>query len=531
VAQRPGFFLTGGLRLGSLLLALSLAACGTNPVTGKTELQFVSEASEISLGERNYAPTRQSEGGDFTLDEALTPYVNEIGQKLAAVSDRKLPYEFKVLNSSVPNAWALPGGKIALNRGLLTELKSEAELAAVLGHEIVHAAARHGARAQERGTLLQVGMVAAQVGVAVSNTDSPLANIAIEGAGIGAAMVQMKYGRDQESEADQYGMLYMQRAGYDLNAAVTLQETFVRLSNEGGAKGKSWIDGLFASHPPSEQRVQQNKATVAKMKASGGELGAARYMQMTAALRQMKPGYDKYDQALAAANKKDFATAKKLGAEAMAILPREARIQQLLGDIALAEKRNADAVPYYEKALSLDGNYFGPYLGEGIAQYRLGNKPKSEQLLARSNELLPNAPAAFFLGNIARERGDANGAMKLYQLAAGSESEYGQLAASEFQKMDLPQNPGNYLSTGVQQDERGRVQLIVQNRSALTVTTVTVTPFMLTAGGQAAQMGLRRALVLMVRPGMTSAIDAQLGAMSAEQAAALRFRIDEAKAQ
>ena len=115
---------------------------------------------------------RQSEGGDYAaaagshrLCERGGP---EAGGRLRqiTVSERRLPYEFKVLNSSVPNAWALPGGKIAVNRGLLTELKNEAELAAVLGHEIVHAAARHGAQAQERGTLLQGGLVAAQIGAA-----------------------------------------------------------------------------------------------------------------------------------------------------------------------------------------------------------------------------------------------------------------------------------------------------------------------------------------------------------------------------
>ena len=140
-----------------LVRARRSAGCGVNPVTGKKEIQFVSEAQELKIGEQNYAPTRQGEGGDFDVLPELTAYVNEVGQKLAAVADRKLPYEFVVLNNSVPNAWALPGGKIAVNRGLLTELKSEAELAAVLGHEIVHAAARHGAKAQERGTLLQVG--------------------------------------------------------------------------------------------------------------------------------------------------------------------------------------------------------------------------------------------------------------------------------------------------------------------------------------------------------------------------------------
>ncbi|MDY6948508.1 MAG: M48 family metalloprotease, partial [Pseudomonadota bacterium] len=119
------------------LVALALGACGVNPVTGKKEIQFISEAQEIKIGEQNYAPTQQSEGGDFDVLPDLTAYVNEVGQKLAKVADRQLPYEFVVLNNPVPNAWALPGGKIAINVGLLSELKNEAELAAVLGHEIV----------------------------------------------------------------------------------------------------------------------------------------------------------------------------------------------------------------------------------------------------------------------------------------------------------------------------------------------------------------------------------------------------------
>jgi predicted Zn-dependent protease len=136
-----------------LVLALGLAACGTNPVTGEKELQFVSEPQELEIGRTQYGPAQQSQGGDFKVLPEISVYVNEVGQKLAAVSDRPLPYEFVVLNTSVPNAWAMPGGKIAINRGLLTALDNEAELAAVLAHEIVHAAARHGAKSQERGTL------------------------------------------------------------------------------------------------------------------------------------------------------------------------------------------------------------------------------------------------------------------------------------------------------------------------------------------------------------------------------------------
>src|SRR5262245_58554633 len=283
--------------MGALAL-LALTACGVNPVTGKREIQFVSESQELQIGEQQYAPTRQSEGGDYKLLPDLTAYVNEVGQKLAAVADRKLPYEFVVLNSSVPNAWALPGGKIAVNRGLLPELRSEAELAAVLGHEITHAAARHGAKAQERGTILQAGLAVATIGAAVGGADQNVAGLLIQGAGLGAQLVQTKYGRDQELEADLYGMKYMKNAGYDPWGAVTLQESFVRLASESGAKPQSFIEGLFASHPPSEERVTKNKETAESL-GRGGEVGDAKYVVRLKPLMTMKPAYDKYDKAMA----------------------------------------------------------------------------------------------------------------------------------------------------------------------------------------------------------------------------------------
>ncbi len=188
------------LLLFVLLASVGLAGCATNPVTGKKELSLISEAQELSIGKQQYAPLRQAQGGDYVVDARVGSYVNEVGQKLATVSDRKLPYEFKVLNNSVPNAWALPGGKISINRGLLTELKSEAELAAVLGHEIVHAAAKHGAKGMQRGMLLQGVVAVATIAVATQNAD--YANLAQLGAGVGAQLINQKYGRDAERESD-----------------------------------------------------------------------------------------------------------------------------------------------------------------------------------------------------------------------------------------------------------------------------------------------------------------------------------------
>ena len=146
---------------------------------------LVPESIELQIGQKNYAPMRQIQGGDYVADPELTAYVNEIGQKLAAVSDCRLPYEFKVINNSVPNAWALPGGKISINRGLLTELNNEAELAAVLGHEIVHAAAKHTARKLSRGMLLKGAILATAIGTQGSN----YAQLATLGAQLGSALL------------------------------------------------------------------------------------------------------------------------------------------------------------------------------------------------------------------------------------------------------------------------------------------------------------------------------------------------------
>lgn len=515
-------------RLSAPLVAvLLLAACGINPVTGKREIQFVSEASELQIGEQQYAPTRQSEGGDFTVVPELTVYVNEVGQKLAAVADRKLPYEFTVLNSSVPNAWALPGGKIAINRGLLTALETESELAAVLGHEIVHAAARHGAKAQERGTIMQAGLAVATIGAAVSGVDSNVAGLVVQGAGLGAQMIQMRYGRDQELEADKYGMKYMKLSGYDPWGAVTLQETFVRLFNK-DEKKQGWLEGMFASHPPSQDRVDQNKITVNEL-GKGGEVGKERYAARVQPLLKLKPAYDKYDEAMAAARKKEYPKAQGLAADAARLVPKEARFQQLLGEIALSQEKTQDAVGHYQKAIDLDPNYFGSYLGAGVAQYRLGNKAKAEEWLTKSAKLLPTAPAAYYLGTLAKDKGDTQGAIQYYQAAAGSQSEMGQRATAELVRLDLPQNPGNYIATAPQLDAQGRLFLVLENRAPLGLSNIQVTPVLVDASGRIIRQASTLRISRTVASGERIAIDSGVGRLTQDQLPHVRFRVDGAR--
>ena len=508
---------------GLLLIASVLAGCGVNPVTHEREIQFVSEEQEIQLGEQNYAPTRQSEGGDLEVMPEITAYINEVGQKLAAVSDRKLPYEFTVLNNSVPNAWALPGGKIAVNRGLLTALDNESELAAVLGHEVVHAAARHGAKAQERGTIMQAGLAVAQVGMAVGGMDAGVANLVVQGAGAGAQMIQMKYGRDQELEADKYGMKYMKLAGYDVQGAVTLQETFVRLFDQ-GAKQQSWLDGLFASHPPSQERVDENKRTAQEL-GGGGEVGQQRYAAQIKPLLDAKPAYDKFDQAQAAAGQKDYKKAKALATEASKMLPQEGRFQEFLGEVAIAQKQPKQALGYFEKATQLNPNYFGSYLGAGVANLQTGNKAEAEALLKRSAQLLPTAPAAFYLGNIARDRGDANAAMQYYQVAATSNSYIGKDAAAEFVRLDLPQNPDKYVAAMAQVDAQGQLIVIVENRAPVPISDLQLTPVIVNAAGNIVRQGSPVHVRGPLKPGERASAKAGAGVPPA-QLPNIRVRVD-----
>jgi len=451
----------------AVFLSFTLSACGTNPVTKKREFQFVSQDKEINIGTQNYSPARQSQGGDYVIDPELTAYVQSVGKRLAAVSDRpELPYEFVVLNHSVPNAWAMPGGKIAFNRGLLYELNSEAELAAVMGHEIVHAAARHGAKSMERGMLLQGAMVA--VGIGAQNSD--YGNLIVGGSQLGAQLLSSKYGRDAESESDFYGMKYMKAAGYDPAAAVVLQETFVRLSKD---RKSDFISGLFASHPPSQKRVMDNKITLAKMGA-GGEMGIETYAKKVKRLKATQSAYKAYDDGVAALKKGDTATAKKLAQKAIKGEPREARFQELLGDIAFTKKDTNTALAYYAKAIKMQPDYFKPHIQSGIALFNSGRKAEAEPYLKRANALLPTAPGHALLGQIAEGRGNTNLALKHYQVAASSNSSIGKDATARATRLDFPRNPGKYIKSGVLADNNGNLFAVVQNGAAVPIERVRV---------------------------------------------------------
>jgi predicted Zn-dependent protease len=495
-------------RIYLALIATALAVssgCAVNPVTGKREISLVSEGSEIQMGTENYLPMQQSQGGGYDIDPALTAYVSGVGNRLANVSDRQLPYEFVVLNNSVPNAWALPGGKIAINRGLLTELNSEAELAAVLGHEIVHAAARHTAKRMERSMLLQ-GVVAA---TAVVTSDSDYGNFAVGGASVAAAMVNQKYGRDDELESDKYGMLYMSRAGYDPQGAVELQKTFVKL-NEG--QSSDWLSGLFASHPPSEERVRENTRMAAALP-PGGETGEDQFrvaMQKTVAA---KPAYDAYDEGRKALAEEKPDVAIEQAEKAIALLPEEAHFYALRGDARLVRKQHDMALTNFNSALRRRDDFFYYYLQRGLVQEALGHDDLAESDLKLSIDFLPTSPAHYGLGRIAARRGDTATAVEHYRLVAGGQGEIAQAAGADLVRLDIGRNPSTYVLKRCDPDGSGNLVVSVKNNTSITVRDVRIAVQYTDSAG--IRQRLDKSIGGRIGPGQIASVNTGLGPYAA----------------
>ena len=464
-------FSVNTLRIILFLFGLSLiSGCVQNPVTGERELSMVSFEQEIAIGEQQYLPSQQSQGGQYIIDPNLQDYVASIGNKLAAQSQRPdLPYEFVVLNNSVPNAWALPGGKIAVNRGLLTELEDEAELAAVLGHEIVHAAARHGAAQMTRGTL--VGLSAALATIAAANYGyGDLGNMASQ---VGGAAVMAKYGRDDELEADHYGMQYMVAAGYEPGAAVDLQETFLRLSEN---RKQDFISGLFASHPPSSSRVEANRQHARGL--PKGERYRERYQRHIAQLVQDADAYQAQENAMAAMQKNNPRAALTLLDKAVKLQPAEAQFWEMRGHAWVMLKDNQRAEKAYTTATRKNPGLFSPWLYRGITRYQQDELAGARDDLATSYQLLPSATSAYYLGDIYLQLGGEDEAAKYLRQALRSKNR--ELALAAYNKLaliELDEAPHKYIASQPYIGRGGYLYIAVKNNTTFPVNSVKVQLF------------------------------------------------------
>ena len=409
----------------SFFIILIATACGTNPVTGKRQVTLMSQAQEINLGRRQYAPNLQSQGGIYVIDRSLNAYVNSVGQRLARHSAQpNLPYEFTVLNSDAPNAWALPGGKIAINRGLLVLLEDEAQLAAVLAHEIVHAAARHGA--ERHASSLGFQLLSK---IARAQTDNTLVNRVV---GIGAGGAQAFYSRENELESDHYGINYMVREGYAAYGAVELQQIFLALSQK--TKGSSnFSNTFFASHPPSAERVAKNRQRAQSLPV--GKRNKAEFINATQQIRRDKSAYDKHLLALKAANSKNWNQSLKLTLEAIRAQPKEARFYITKGQLLARDDKKIQALSAFNSAIKLEPDYFQAHLRRGLLNNKMQRYQNAKADLSTSHNLFPTQLSSFFLGEIAQRNSNRQQAIQYYQQAQRGGGDMGTEATDRLQRL------------------------------------------------------------------------------------------------
>jgi predicted Zn-dependent protease len=231
-------------RFVAVVLLAALPACATNPATGRRQLSFVSEEQEIQMGQQ--ADQEISAAVGIYRDPDLESYVQRLGTTLAAASERpNLPWQFRILDDASVNAMALPGGYNYVTRGLLTYMNSEAELAAVMGHEIGHVTARHSVSQISKQQLAQVGMV---LGMILRPELRNYGNLAE----VGMGLLFLKYGRDAEREADALGLRYMTRAEYDPRPMADVFSTLERVSQADNAQGR--VPAWLSTHPAPEDR-------------------------------------------------------------------------------------------------------------------------------------------------------------------------------------------------------------------------------------------------------------------------------------
>ncbi len=229
----------------SILFILFLfSSCATNPVTGKKELMLFSEQAEINLGKNVHKSL--SEQYYFYNEMAVDEYVRKVGEKLAVYTHRKnLKYHFYVLDTSVVNAFAAPGGYIYVTRGLLSMLNSEAELAVVIGHELGHVNARHSVKALTKKIIFTAALAVASALSEDVRKISPFI-------GIGGALLFLKYSRDNEYQADSLGILYARKAGYSPEGIVSFFSSLERLEVESGG---TRLPNFLSTHPLTEKRI------------------------------------------------------------------------------------------------------------------------------------------------------------------------------------------------------------------------------------------------------------------------------------
>jgi beta-barrel assembly-enhancing protease len=387
------------LWLSSSAAAGILAGCSTDPVTGKSQLMLVSEDTEVQI-DRNNSPHQFSADYGIIQDRALNSYIHQTGKKIAALTHRPgMPYSFQVVNATYVNAYAFPGGTIAATRGILLNLDNEAELAALLGHELGHVNARHTAEQMSKGVLTSVvvGGITAYAGA-----KGQIYGKIAEGIGmVSSGMLLASYSRDNEREADALGMEYMVKAGYSPDGFIGLMDMLRKMS-----KSKpGTIELMFSTHPMSDERYAGASENARRLYGSSGKgpLYRERYMDNTAKLRAMKPAIEDLQNGDAEMKKGNYAASENHFRKALSLVSNDYAGLIMMSKCLLIQEKYGEAIKYSETAKEVYPGEAQAHQIAGFAKMKKKNFDSAYDEFDKYEKALPGDPNGIFYKGFCRE--------------------------------------------------------------------------------------------------------------------------------
>jgi predicted Zn-dependent protease len=416
---------------------LAVEGCSTNPVTGKSQLVLISEQEEVATGNQYYPITTQLSEGEVPHRD-IQSLVKRVGMSMARISERpNLPWDFNVVDSNQPNAYALPGGKISITRGLVSKMQTEDQLASVLAHEIGHVTAKHAVVSASRQQLL--GAVLGVGGAVLESTGTPGAGAIQLASQIGATLLVQKYSRDQERQSDELGLKYMTAAGYNPRAFVDTMEILQAAARQEPSK----FETLFTSHPVTSERIQtaQERLASGYVEAQNRPMHTDEFRRAIAPLKDEAPAFALADEARTLAANRRSREAEERFARAASMVPGSPILHALWGDTLydLGDPARSDQVT--DRANSLNPQLYYGRLVNGAANWRQRNLREALDQLSTAERLVPGTVlVAYFAGRTLEDMGDRQAAAQQFAKVAQAtqgQGEYGQYAVTRLREWGM----------------------------------------------------------------------------------------------
>jgi len=377
--------------------AAAVSGCAQSPVGGKSILVGMSEAQEKAI-DQQVSPQQFSQDLGPVQDAQVNAYVTSVGQRIDKLTHRpQMPYSYRVLNANYVNAYTFPGGAMGVTRGILVDLENEAELAALLGHEMGHVNARHSAQRQGQAMVAQVAVA----GASIAASNSQWGGLVSIGSQLGASAMLSSYSRDNEREADALGQEYMVRAGYPASGMVALHQLLVNQQKE----SPGLLQTMFSTHPMNVERRDTAQRMAQEQYAASlkRDVGRQRFMDSTASMRRIKPTIAACQKGEVAMSGKQYAKAEGEFRSALQKTPRDYASNVLMAQCLQAQNKSRDALAYAETAKGIYPQEAQAHKLSGVLALGLKDPAAAFANLDRYDRMLPGDAGITFLKGVSLE--------------------------------------------------------------------------------------------------------------------------------